>query len=77
MRIYDFGAHECVDRTYIVMEMLSYVSGHPKVKESPELADLAEKAHGALWVLYQSLGSYDAVATHDGYRQAALKEEGQ
>lgn len=75
MRIYDFGTHECVDRTYLVMELLSYVSEHPQVKADPEWRDMAEKAHGALWVLYQSLGSFDATPEHAGYRQADSNEE--
>ena len=56
-RTYDYGTHECVDRTYLVMELLSYVSEHPQVKNDLVWSDMAEKAHNALWVLYQSIGA--------------------
>jgi hypothetical protein len=55
-RPYDYGTHECLDRTFLVMEMLSYVSEHPQVKECPEWEDLVGKAHSALWDLYQAIG---------------------
>jgi len=56
---YDFGTHECLDRTYLVMELLSYVSEHPQVKANEEWRELADTAHGALWKLYQSIGAVD------------------
>lgn len=55
-RLYDYGTHECMDRTYLVMELLSYVSEHPQVKENSEWAELADQAHTALFKLYQSIG---------------------
>lgn len=55
-RPYDYGTHECLDRTFIVMEMLSYVSEHPQVKECSEWKELAGKAHSALWDLYHAIG---------------------
>lgn len=53
---YDYGTHECLDRTYIVMELFSYVSEHPQIKENAQWVELADKAHTALWNLYQSVG---------------------
>jgi len=55
--IYDYGTHECLDRTYLVMEMFSYVSEHPQVKASAEWTALADEAHTALWKLYQAIGN--------------------
>lgn len=55
-RPYDYGTHECTDRTFIVMEMLSYVTDHPQVQECAGWKDLAEKAHDALWNPYQAIG---------------------
>ena len=56
-KAYDFGTHECLDRTYLVMELLSYVSEHPQVKEQPEWSKACDEAHTTLWNLYQSIGA--------------------
>lgn len=54
---YDYGTHEVLDRTYIVMELLSYVSEQPQVLANPEWAALTQSAHDALWKLYRAVGS--------------------
>lgn len=53
---YDYGTHECLDRTFLVMELLSYVSEHPQVVSEPEWKDMADSAHQQLWLLYQAIG---------------------
>lgn len=52
----DYHVHEALDRTFIVMEMLSYVSEHPAIVERLEWKEKAEKAHDILFELYQMIG---------------------
>ncbi|OCJ12520.1 hypothetical protein A6U86_05720 [Rhizobium sp. AC27/96] len=63
---YDYGTHECLDRTYLVMEMFSYVSEHPQVKANPQWTEMAEKAHHALWELYQAIGATSGDEAKEG-----------
>lgn len=56
MSKYDYGTHECLDRTYIVMELFSYVSEHPQVRCDEEWKKLADDAHDALYKLYSAIG---------------------
>jgi hypothetical protein len=55
-RKYDYGTHECLDRTYLVMELLSYVSEHPQVIENETWAALAQQAQDTLYNLYSAIG---------------------
>lgn len=54
---YDYGTHECLDRTHLVMELLSYVSEHPQVVANPDWLKRAEEAHQVLFDLYQAIGA--------------------
>ena len=58
-RPYDYGTHECLDRTYLVMELFSYVSEHPQVVDNPEWKAMADRVHDEMWKLYQAIGNSD------------------
>lgn len=70
---YDYGTHECLDRTYLVMELLSYVSEHPQVRRDKNWTELAETAHSALWALYQAIGNADVTETPSEYERMCSK----
>ncbi len=49
--------HEAIDRAYIVLSHLEFsLAEHPAIKNDPELQDVYEKAHQALFDLYQKAG---------------------
>jgi hypothetical protein len=56
-RTYDYGTHECLDRTAMVMHLFSSVQEHPQVVADPTWSDMADKAMRALMALYQSIGN--------------------
>lgn len=58
-RPYDYGTHECLDRTYLCMELFSYVSEHPQVEENPEWKAQADRIHSEMWKLYQDIANSD------------------
>jgi hypothetical protein len=56
-KIDEFHWHEVVDRSYLCMEMLACaLEDHPVIEDNPELAELLEKAHSAIFKLYQRAG---------------------
>jgi len=58
---YDYGTHECLDRTYMTMELFSYVSQHPQIKANEEWQKMAGIAHSALYTLYNAIGETQEV----------------
>lgn len=56
-KIDDYHIHEALDRTFIAMEMFSYVSEHPAVTANSEWLKKAEAAHHEMWELYQMIGA--------------------
>lgn len=56
-KIDDYHIHEALDRTFIAMEMFSYVSEHPAVKANKDWLKKAEDAHSIMYELYQMIGA--------------------
>lgn len=53
-----YGCHEALHTASVVMDLVeTSLIGHPAVAAKPEWKALAEKAHGALFDLYQAIGA--------------------
>lgn len=53
----DYGRHEALHTASVIAEMVeTHLINHPEIEKVPEWEDLAEKAHQALFDLYQAIG---------------------
>ncbi len=53
---WNLGKHEALDRTFLIMEMFSYVSDHPEVRRNIDWNARAEEIENKLYELYQAIG---------------------